>query len=227
MKFMSKKQQKMKPDYRTSNAFFVSSVGRRLQKQIKSALAEEDLQRQSAVLIGSIFPFLAVFEQNNPDIVLEKEQIVADDLVSPLLPVHSVNITFIAALNESVAENLPTLIKETSRFLKPHGRLFLLFKNKRKPCFLSINEMPDLSFSFLSKELEEAGFSLQKRKGLLHFPYASKMFGAADQFLFSHLTSGGHFTLFIAQKNPTVLSAAENYSSVRITKASVLTSPRT
>ena len=217
----------MKPNYRTLNAFFVSSVGRRLQNQIKSFLAKEDLRRQSAVLIGSVFPFLGAFEQNNPDIVLEKETLSVNDFASPFLPVHSVNLTFIAALNDSIPENLPLLLKETCRFLKPRGRVFLLFKNKKKLPFFTINEIPEMASFAVLTEMETGGFSLQKKKGILYAPYDSKIFNAADRFLFSHIAGGGAFSLLVAQKNPLVLSPAENYSSARMTKASVLTSPRT
>ena len=66
----------MKATYRTPNAFFVSPIGKRLQKQIKAFFATDDLREMRSVLIGPAFPFLAAFEQNNPNILFETENLI-------------------------------------------------------------------------------------------------------------------------------------------------------
>lgn len=217
----------MKTTYRTSSSFFVSPVGRRLQEQVRLSLADEKLKDVPAVLIGPVFPFLAAFDQNNPDFVEEKETLSGNDLLSPWLSTRNVNIVFIVALNDSVTENLSVLIKEAARTLKQHGQLIILIKNKQKAGLLNIREMPETPLSVFGSELKTGGFSVQRKKGILHFPYTLNIFKAADDFLFKRFDGGGYFSLIIARKDPFVFSNAENYSSTRMTNASVLTSPRT
>lgn len=213
--------------YRTPNAFFVSAAGRRLQKQIGRFLRGEKLIDRSAVLIGSVFPFLDVFEQNNPDIVFETETFDSSVFFSSLPSAFGIDAFFIAALNESVAGNLPLLIKEAGRLLKPQGRLFLLVKNKKRLFFARVPEMPETPLRILRTEIRGNGFSLQREKGLLHFPCDGSVGKKVDDFLFSLPLKNGNFSLIVAQKEATEASAVEHYKSTRITKASVFTSPRT
>ena len=221
------KERKMTLFYRTSNAFFVSPAGRRLQNQIGSFFARENLQKQKVALIGPVFPFLAAFEQNNPDIVFEKETVVENDFFSDLPPAFSIDTVFIVVLNASVAENLSELIKEANKMLKPRGRLFLLIKNKRRVFTVNVCEMPETKLSSVMKEIRENGFSLNKKRETLLFPYAFSICQKTDDFLFSLSAGKGCFSLLAAQKSPLVTAPVENYSSTRITKASVFTSPRT
>ena len=99
----------MKVVYRTPNAFFVSPIGKRLQKQIGVFFEKESLRGVPAVLIGPVFPFLAVFDQNNPDIVFETEACAENDFFSALPPPFSVEAVFIAALIDSVLNNCSLL----------------------------------------------------------------------------------------------------------------------
>lgn len=217
----------MNATYRTPNAFFVSTTGQRLQKQLKSFFSTVDIQNAPAVLIGPVFPFLATFDQNHPNIVLEREILIENDLFSLPSLTTAIDIAFIAALNDSVTENLPSLIKETSRFLKPQGRLFLLYKNKKHLTTLNINNMPDIDYRSFSNEFSQNGLSIQKKKSFLYFPYKGSFFEKAD-FVFSFFPiMNGAFSLIHAQKNPLVTASIENYNSTRMTSASVLTSPRT
>ncbi|MBR1945118.1 MAG: hypothetical protein IJ846_02345 [Alphaproteobacteria bacterium] len=216
----------MKATYRTPNAFFVSPIGKRLQKQIDAFFAKENLRGSSAVLIGPVFPFLAVFEQNNPNILFETEYFIENSFFTALPPPFSVETVFIAALNDSVLNNCSLLIKEASRLLKPQGRLFFLIKNKRKTSSVEINEMPDAALSSFYEELQNFCFFIQKKKGLIYFPYTMPFWEKADQTAFSLLNGGGNFSLLCATKNLFTVSSTEDYSSTRITKASVLTSPR-
>ena len=213
--------------YRTPNAFYVSSVGQRLQRQIAAFFAGGDFRGRSAVLAGPVFPFLAAFEQNNPDIVCERETVDAADFFSALPPSRGVDLAFIAALNDSVADNLPLLIKEAERLLKPHGQLFLLNKNPKRLLGVRVLEMPETKPSFFLKETDQCGFSLQRKKELLRFPYGGFVWEKAEDFLFSVSAGKGNFSIFSAQKQAVVTAAAENYKPTRITKASVFTSPRT
>lgn len=215
----------MKADYRTLNAFFVSPVGRRLQKQIKSVLSRSERRTHPSVLIGPVFPFLAAFEQQNPEIVFERETVDEDDFFFSLPPVCSTETFFISALNASVDANRFLLIKEAFRLLKPEGKLLLLVKRTGS---VFVNGIPETPLGNVRNELKEACFSLTEQKGMLHFPYNFPFFDKADDFLFRLSVGKGAFTLFIAQKNAVTASAAtENYSSARITNASVFTSPRT
>ena len=213
--------------YRTSNAFFVSPAGRRLQNQIGSFFAHENLQEQKTALIGPVFPLLTAFGRNNPDIVFEKETVSENDFFSSLPPAFSIDTVFIVALNVPVAENLSELIKEANRLLKPQGRLFLLLKNKRTIFTVKVPEMPETPLSSVLKEIQENGFSLEKKKDALFFPYDLSIWKKTDDFLFSLSAGKGCFSLLSAQKGPFVTAPTENYSSTRITKASVFTSPRT
>ncbi len=213
--------------YRTSNAFFVSSAGKRLQKQIAFFFAGKDFRGCSAVFAGSVFPFLKAFEQNNPDIVFEKETIDPTDFFSVLTPVRNVDMAFISVLNASVAENLTALIKEAGRLLKPRGQLVLLIKKPKKAFSVSVSEIPETKSPPLLKETEKYGFVLQKKKNLLRFPYDGSVWKRADDFLFSLSAGGGNFLIICAQKQPVVVATVENYKPTRITKASVFTSPRT
>ena len=217
----------MRMTYRTSGAFFVSAVGRRLQKQIKSFFADDILEKLPVIFIGAVSPFLAVFEQNHPDIVWEKETLAENELIPSFSSFQDINIIFIVVSNDSVADNISFLIKEAYRLLKPQGRLFILIKTKQPVNFLNIKDMPELRISSLLMQSEESGFSLQKKKGFLYFPYDFKLFETVDNALFSRISGGGSFSLLTLQKNPAITETAENYSSVRITNASVLTSPRT
>ena len=213
--------------YRTPNAFYVSSVGQRLQRQIAAFFAGGDFRGRSAVLAGPVFPFLTAFEQNNPDIVCEKETVDAADFFSALPPAHGVDLAFIAALNDSVTDNLTFLIKEANRLLKPQGELFLLIKNPKKIFSVRVSGMPATKRISFVKEAEENGFLFRKRKNLLRFPYGGSVWEKADGFLFSLSAGKGNFAILSAQKQATVTAAAENYKPTRITKASVFTSPRT
>ena len=121
----------MKTTYRTSGAFFVSAVGRRLQKQIKSFFADDIFEKNPVIFIGAVSPFLAAFEQNNPDILWENERLTENELLPSFSSFQNINIVFITVSNDSVADNLPFLIKEAYRLLKPQGRLFILIKNKQ------------------------------------------------------------------------------------------------
>lgn len=58
----------------TSNSFFVSDAGRRLQKRLRSFLAKEDIKDLPSVLIGPDAPLLQAFEQNRPEIIMEKKR---------------------------------------------------------------------------------------------------------------------------------------------------------
>lgn len=217
----------MKTMYRTCGAFFVSSLGRRLQKQIKESFTNDNFETLPVIFIGSASPFLAVFEQNNPDIVWENEFLTENDILSSFPSFQGIGTIFIVVSNNSVSENMPLLIKEASRLLKSQGRLFILIKNKRYIDLLNIKDMPETDAFSLSAQLREAGFSLQKKKGLLHIPFNFKPFETADNFLSSHFSDGGCFSLLAFWKNPTIKTTNESYNSARITKASVLTSPRT
>ena len=121
----------MKSSYRSSGAFFVSAVGRRLQKQIKSFFADVMLEKLPVIFIGSVSPFLAVFEQNTPDIVWENETLNENELLPSFSSFQNINMVFIVVSNNSVADNLPFLIKEAYRLLNSQGRLFILIKNKK------------------------------------------------------------------------------------------------
>ena len=213
--------------YRTPNAFFVSSAGKRLQRQIAVFFNGTDFHDRSAVLTGSVFPFLKAFEQNNPDIVFEREAFDPADFFSGLPQAHSVDMAFISALNDSVTDNLSSLIKEADRLLKPQGRLFLLVKKPKKFFASVISGMPETAQRFLLNETVRCGFFIQKKKNLLRFPYGGSFWNKADDLLFSLSAGAGNFLIVSAQKRPTVAAAAENYKPTRITKASVFTSPRT
>lgn len=213
--------------YRTPSAFFVSPAGRRLQKRIQSFFADTELQGQRSVFFGFIFPFLPAFKQNNPEIIWEQENIVENDFFSSLPTASGIDSVFLCALNDSVADNLPLLIKEAGRLLKPQGRLFILSKNKTAPAALRVNEMPEISPSFLLKEIRDNGFEPQTHKSLLYFPYNASFWEKADRFLSALPCGGGNFSILSARKAPLILSAVKNYKSTRITKASVFTSPRT
>lgn len=217
----------MKATYRTPDAFFVSAAGRRVQEQIKDALSPLSLQGRSAALFGNVFPFLAAFDQNTPDIVSETNFFSKTEDPAFLLKPQSLDLFFISALDSCLIDALPRLIKEAFSALKAGGILIPLIKNKKLFDTLSINQTSETNASALTGQLSENGFSLKNRKGLLHFPYASRFFETADNLLFSLNIGGGCFTLLSAVKNPTVIEKIENYSSTRITKASVFTSPRT
>ena len=217
----------MKTTYRTSGAFFVSAVGRRLQKQIKSFFADDIFEKNPVIFIGAVSPFLAAFEQNNPDILWENERLTENELLPSFSSFQNINIVFITVSNDSVADNLPFLIKEAYRLLKPQGRLFILIKNKQHLKTLNIKDIPETPILPLLTQLEKSGFSLKKKKGLLYFPYNFKLFEKIDNALFSRISNGGNFSLLALQKEPAIPETAESYNSVRITNASVLTSPRT
>lgn len=217
----------MQTTYRTSGAFFVSAVGRRLQKQIKSFLAGDIFEKLPAVFIGSVSPFLAVFEQNNPDIIWEGETLKENELLPAFSSFRDISLFFIVVSNASVADNLPFLIKEAYRLLSPRGRLFILTKNKRPINILKIKDMPETTLFSLLTQTEEAGFLLKKKKGFLHIPYNFKFFETVDNALSGQISGGGSFSLSVLEKIPIIAETTENYSSVRMTKASVLTSPRT
>ncbi|MBO4521179.1 MAG: hypothetical protein J5787_08250 [Alphaproteobacteria bacterium] len=213
--------------YRTSGAFFVSAVGRRLQKQIKTFFADDILEKLPVIFIGSVSPFLAVFEQNNPDIVWESETLNESELLPTFSSFREISAVFMVVSNDSVADNMPFLLKEAYRLLKPQGRLHLLIKNKLPVTFIKIKDMPEMQPSSLLAQSEESGFSLEKKKGLLYLPYNFKFFETADNCLSERFSGGGSFSLLTLKKNPVIAETTENYSSIRMTKASVLTSPRT
>ena len=217
----------MKSSYRSSGAFFVSAVGRRLQKQIKSFFADVMLEKLPVIFIGSVSPFLAVFEQNTPDIVWENETLNENELLPSFSSFQNINMVFIVVSNNSVADNLPFLIKEAYRLLNSQGRLFILIKNKKTINTLTVKDLPEKALSPLLTQLQESGFLLQKKKGLLYLPYTFKLFESLDNTLFSRISGGGCFSLLALQKNPAVQEITEGYKSVRMTNASVLTSPRT
>ena len=213
--------------YRTPAAFFVSPAGRRLQKRIRSFFDDTELQGQRCIFFGSIFPFLTAFEQNAPEILWEQESIVESGFLSSLPAASGIDSAFISVLNHSVSNNLPLLIKEAERMLKPQGRLFILSKNKTAAAAVTINEVPEIKTSFILKELRKNDFEPQKKKSLLHFPYSAPFWEKVDKFLSVLSCGGGNFSILSARKAPMVPSGIKDYKSTRITKASVFTSPRT
>ena len=214
-------------NYPTNNSFFVSAAGRRLQKQIEMMLAKEDIKNRPAVLIGAAAPFLPAFEQNRPDIIAEKEDL-PDNALIPFLPAAgSVSFAFTAVTNQSIADGVFPLIKEIHRILKPQGRFFLLIKNTGSLCPLHIKEMPSFSARVICKNLLQAEFLIKYQQGILFFPFCGKIFDKADDCISALKVRTGCFSFFCAEKKSFIVQTNETYNSARITKASVLTSPRT
>ncbi|MGN1079161.1 MAG: hypothetical protein ACI4TE_03210 [Alphaproteobacteria bacterium] len=214
-------------DFPTSNSFFVSEAGRRLQKRLQSFLAKEEIKDLPSVLIGPDAPFLQAFEQNRPDIIMEKETLPDNAALVSLPAAGSVAAVFMAVLNTSVANGCLPLIKEIHRILKPQGRFFLIIKNTAGFWPVQIKEMPSLSARLIRREIIDAGFLLKRQQSILSVPFHGKTFDLADEYLFSLKIKIGVFSLFAAEKKPFVIQTSKNYNSARITKASVLTSPRT
>lgn len=106
----------------------MSDAGRRLQKRLRSFLAKEDIKDLPAVLIGPDAPLLQAFEQNRPEIIMEKETLPDNVALVSLPAAGSVAAVFMAVLNTSVANGCLPLIKETHRILKPRGHFFLIIK---------------------------------------------------------------------------------------------------
>lgn len=214
-------------DFPTSNSFFVSEAGRRLQKRLQSFLAKEEIKDLPSVLIGPAAPFLQAFEQNRPDIIMEKETLPDNTPLVSLPAAGTAAAVFMAVLNTSVANGCLPLIKEIHRILKPQGRFFLIIKNTAGFWPVQIKEMPSLSARLIRREIIDAGFLLKRQQSILSVPFHGKTFDLADECLFSLKIKIGVFSLFAAEKKPFVIQTSENYNSARITKASVLTSPRT
>ena len=211
----------------SNNAFFVSQAGKRIQKHLKSFLKKENIYNQPSVLIGPSALFLPAFDEKQPDIILENENLPNNILLPSLCAAGSVSFAFVAALNHSVAESCIPLIKEIHRLLKPRGHLFLIIKNTTRLCPVKIPSMPSLSVKSLRNEILNAGFLIKRQQNSLVVPYRGKLFDAIDDFLFSLKIKTGCFSLFDLEKKPFITQTKENYNSARITKASVLTSPRT
>lgn len=211
----------------TSNSFFVSEAGRRLQKRLQSFLAKEDIKDQPSILIGPDAPFLQAFEQNRPDIIMEKETLPDNTPLVSLSAAGTAAAVFMAVLNISVANGCLPLIKEVHRTLKPQGRFFLIIKNTAGFWPVQIKDMPALSARLIRREMTDAGFVIKRQQSVLPVPFRGKISDIADECLFSLKIKIGSFSLFAAEKKPFVLQTSENYNSARITKASVLTSPRT
>ena len=211
----------------TSNSFFVSDAGRRLQKRLRSFLAKEDIKDLPSVLIGPDAPLLQAFEQNRPEIIMEKETLPDNVALVSLPAAGSVAAVFMAVLNTSVANGCLPLIKETHRILKPRGHFFLIIKNTAGFWPIPIKGMPALSAHLIRREITDAGFVIKRQQSVLSVPFRGKISDIADECLFSLKTKIGGFSLFSAEKKPFVLQTNKSYSSARITKASVLTSPRT
>ena len=113
------------------------------------------------------------------------------------------------------------------RILKPQGHFFLIIKNSVGFWPLHIEDIPNLSASRVRKDIQQIGFILQRQQGILTFPFSGKFFDFTDENLFLLKTRTGSFSLFYAEKKPFIPQTNESYNSARITKASVLTSPRT
>lgn len=212
-------------NFPSNNAFFVSPTGLRAQKQIRALLSKEHIQNQTAVLIGPAVPFLSAFEQNHPDILLEEECLPENSAFVSLPAAGTVSFVFTAALNVSVLNALPFLIKETHRILKPRGKFFLFVKNT--PHFLSIQDVPCSCAKTIRNDLLQTGFIIHKQQGVLHLPFCGKFADLTDDCLFSLRLKSGAFTFFAVEKKPFISQTSETYNSARITKASVFTSPRT
>ncbi len=217
----------MTASFPTSNSFFVSDAGRRLQKRLQSFLEKENVKGLPSVLIGPDAPFLPAFEQNRPDIIMEKEILPDNAPLFSLPAAGAAGAVFMAALNNSVANGCLPLIREIHRVLKPRGRFFLIIKNSAGFWPVQIKDMPSFPARLIQKEITDAGFSIKRRQGALLFPFRGKAFETADECLFALRTRIGCFSLFAAEKKPFVPQTNQNYNSARITKASVLTSPRT
>ena len=211
----------------SSNSFFVSAAGRRLQKHLQSFLINEHIENLPSILIGPEAPFLTVFEQNRPEIILETQTVPDDALQFPLPANGTTEAVFMAVLNNSIANVCQPLIKEVHRILKPKGLFFLIIKNSSGFWPVHVQNMPELSANLIRKELLDTGFSIKRQQRVLSCPFRGKVFDILDDSFFALKMKVGSFSLFAAEKRPFITQSNELYSSTRITKASVLTSPRT
>ena len=207
----------------TYSSFQASPAGRRAARRFQSFFAKTAPFDAPAVRIGPA----AFFDEAAPETDFSRSvENVAENVAPPLGDACSVGTVFIAALNESVFHTLSPLIKESVRILKPAGRLILIVKNAPSLC-PAVGGIPSSRPFAVRRELARNGLRLTERQDVLHIPFYGKSSDIADKILYALNAWGGGFTVFTARKASFVPQNNENYSSARITNASVFTSPRT
>lgn len=159
--------------------------------------------------------------------IFKTVETVAENAPLPILgDACSTGTVFIAALNECVFHALSPLIKESVRILKPSGRLIIVVKNASLLC-PAVGGVPQVRPFAVRRELARNGLRVSERRDILHLPCYGKACDIADKIFYTLNVPAGGFTVFTACKAPFVPQRDENYSSARITSASVFTSPRT
>ncbi len=208
----------------TYNSFQASPAGRRAARRFQSFFAQAAPFDAPVVRIGPA----AFFDESVPDgDIFQTAESVAENAPLPSLgDACSAGTVFIAALNDGVFHALPPLIKESARVLKPAGRLILIVKNAPSLC-PAVGGVPSSRPFAVRRELARNGLRTTERRDVLHIPFYGKAGDIADKILYTLNVWGGGFTVFTARKAPFVPQRDENYSSARMTSASVFTSPRT
>ena len=208
----------------TYNSFQASPAGRRAARRFQNIFAKASPFDAPVVRIGPV----AFFDESIPDSgVFQTIESINENAPLPSLgDACSTGTVFIAALNENVFHALSPLVKESARVLKPAGRLILIVKNAPSLC-PAVGGIPSPRPFAVRRELARNGLRLTGRQDVLHIPFYGKAGDIADKILYTLNVWGGGFTVFTARKAPFVPQRDENYSSARMTSASVFTSPRT
>ena len=218
----------MKVRFETLDAFFSSDLGHRLQHQICSFFVKQKIHDIPSVLIGSELPFLTAFEKNTPHLIARINNFPEkNETFRPLYTFHSIPVIFASVLTFDDCQNCPLIIKEAARILKSKGFLFMIIKNTTLFQTISIQNCKEICHKHLLSQLKLNGFSVKNNHGLIYLPFNGKIFEQTENVLFPLNFKGGTFSLLGAQKKMFVNQSVKNFRSARMTKASVLTSPRT
>lgn len=220
----------MKEEKRTSGAFFASPPGRRLKKQTMKFIRRSwpDIAGKNILLIGETVPFAAEIEAENPSYTAEYQITPSDAVIVLPYSNRSFSFVFICALSRVFTETAP-LLREVHRILAPQGQVILLNKNKSLIWRSAEPDAAVFSAAEIRKHFSETYFDIYRQSGALYSASAGKIAGTADDWAASLNLKGGYFLLTGAVKKPFVFQKAdirEAYKSARMTRASILSSPR-
>lgn len=220
----------MKEGKRTSGAFFASPPGRRLRKQTMKFIRKSwpDIAGKNVLLIGETVPFAPEIESENPAYLAEHPINPSDATVILPYSNRSFSFVFICALSQGFTEIIP-LLRDVHRILAPQGRVVLLSKNKSLIWRTAEPDAATFSAAELKRKFSETYFDIRRQSGALYFASAGKIAEKADDMTASVKLKGGHFLLTDAVKKPFIFQQAdirEAYKSARMTRASILSSPR-
>lgn len=220
----------MKEGKRTCGAFFASPPGRRLKKQALQFIRRSwpDIAGKNILLVGETVPFAAEIESEKPACMAEHQINPSDAAVILPYSNRSFSFIFICALSPVFTEIAP-LLRDVHRILTPEGRVILLCKNKSLIWRIPEPDAAAFSAGELKRHFSETYFDIRRQSGALYFASPGKTMEKADNLTAAVKLKGGNFLLTDAVKKPFVFQKAdirEAYKSARMTRASILSSPR-